>query len=100
MMYLTGFAFVYYYTAELYSTNLRSQAVGYQSMVARIFCLCAPFLGGLATYWQPLPMVIIGIPIVLSGLLILKLPKTHRKELPQTVINAVELRDMAELEEH
>ena len=88
-----GFAYAYYYTAELYPTNLRSQAVGFQSMVARIFCLLAPFLGDLATYWQPLPMVLVGIPIVISGFLILLLPNTHKKELPNTIENTIELQD-------
>jgi len=89
----TSFSYAYYYTAELYPTNLRSQAVGFQSMVARIFCLLAPFLGDLATYWQPLPMVLVGIPIIISGFLILLLPNTHKKELPNTIENTIELQD-------
>ena len=62
-------------------------------MVARIFCACAPFLSVLANYWQPLPMVIIGIPIVISGILILLLPSTHKKELPGTIHHALELHE-------
>ena len=78
-------------TAELFPTNLRSQAVGSASMIARIFCMCAPFLGPLAHYWQPLPMVIVGIPIVIAGLLVFSLPDTYQKELPVTLRNAKDL---------
>ena len=82
-------------TSELYPTNLRSQAVGSSSMIARIFCLCAPFLGPLAKIWQPLPMLIIGVPILIAGLLILKLPETHNKVLPQSVKAAHELQTVS-----
>ena len=91
--FLSDFTTCYNYTGELYPTNLRSQAVGFQSMVARIFCLCAPQLGVLAKIWQPLPMVIVGIPITISGFLLLSLPNTHRKELPGSINHAMELQE-------
>ena len=87
----TNFTTIYYYTGELYPTNLRSQAVGFLSMIARIFCLCAPQLGVLAQIWQPFPMVIIGIPIIISGLVIFLLPSTHKRELPGSINHAMEL---------
>ena len=71
-------------TSELYPTNLRSQAVGFSSMVARAFCMCTPFLGHVAKLWEPAPMVIIGVPLLISGLCVLRLPETLNKELPQT----------------
>ena len=86
---------MYVLTAELFPTNLRSQAVGSASMITRIFCICAPFLSPLAHYWQPLPMVIVGVPIVIAGLLVFRLPDTHQKELPVTLKKAKDL----ELEE-
>ena len=72
-------------TSELYPTNLRSQAVGFASTVCRIFGLCTPFLGHLAKMWEPAPMVIIGVPLLISGLFVLKLPETFNRELPQTL---------------
>ena len=81
-------------TSDLYPTNLRSQAVGTASSIARFFCALAPFLGPLAEYWQPLPMVIIGVPILISGWLILRLPETKDKKLPMTMDNAHELKDL------
>ena len=62
-----GFNMVYLYTGEIFPTNLRSQAIGLCSMVSRVFCLCAPFLAPLANYWQPLPMLILGVPTAISG---------------------------------
>ena len=53
----------------------------------RIFCICAPFLGQLAKIWPPFPMVIIGVPILIMALVVLKLPETSNRILPQTVQN-------------
>ena len=86
-----GFPLCYLITSELYPTNLRVQAVGMSSAVSRIFCACAPFLNPLAKIWQPLPMLVIGIPIILSGLLASRLPETYKEDLPQTMKGAIEL---------
>lgn len=75
----------------MYPTNLRAQAVGSASTISRIFCACAPFLKPLAKFWQPLPMIVIAIPILISAALSMKLPETFRKELPQTMKNAKDL---------
>ena len=75
----------------MYPTNLRSQAVGTASSISRIFCALAPFLKPLSKIYQPLPMLIIGVPILISGGLALKLPETFQKELPQTMKTAKEL---------
>jgi len=80
-----SFSLVYLMTSELYPTNLRSQAVGFASTISRVFCLCAPFLGHIAKIWEPAPMVLIGVPILISGLCVLKLPETFNQELPQTL---------------
>ena len=88
---ISGFGLVYLVTIELYPTNMRSQSLGTCSAFARIFCACAPFLSPLAKYWQPLPMLIVGVPIILSGLLALRLPETYKEDLPQTVKKAIEL---------
>ena len=80
-------------TCELYPTNMRSQSLGFASTISRVFCLCAPFLGHLARLWEPAPMVIIGLPVLISGLCVLNLPETFNKELPQTIRGAKELKD-------
>ena len=86
-----GYKLVYLITSESYPTNLRSQACGSASAISRIFCACAPFLGNLAQYYKPLPMLIIGIPILISGALALALPSTDNKELPPTLKKAFAL---------
>ena len=88
---LVGFAMVYLITNELYPTNMRTQALGTCSAFARIFCACAPFLTPLTKYWQPLPMLIVGVPLILSGGLASFLPETYNKDLPQTIKGAIHL---------
>ena len=89
-----GFSLVYLVTAESYPTNLRAQAVGTSSTVARIFCAVAPFLGQLARYWKPLPSTILGIPLIISGLLtIWKVPETLNSTLPQTLKKRSEIQE-------
>ena len=83
---------MYLITSELYPTNLRSQAVGTASTISRVFCICAPFLGPLAKTWPPFPMVVIGVPILISSLLVLYLPETSNRILPQTVKNVQEMK--------
>jgi len=89
-----SFSLVYLVTAESYPTNLRAQAVGTSSTVARIFCAVAPFLGQLARYWKPLPSTILGIPLIISGLLtIWKVPETLNSTLPQTLKKRSEIQE-------
>ena len=87
-MYILGFNMVYIITSESYPTNLRTQACGSASAISRIFCACAPFLGKLTQYYKPLPMLVIGVPILISGALVWKLPETNNKELPPTMKEA------------
>lgn len=75
---------VWLYTAELYPTNLRAQAVATCSMVGRIFGAFAPYVARLGVFWSPLPFLVLGIPPLVAGLLTLKLPETSGKGLPET----------------
>ena len=72
-------------TVELYPTNLRSQAVGFCSMSARIFGLVVPFVANLAMFWKPLPMLVLGLPSLVAGASAYFLPETKGKELPQNM---------------
>ena len=78
-------------TAELYPTNLRSQAVGTCSTVARLFGLVAPFVAQLAVYWKPLPMLILGVPSIFAAFLAYFIPETKNIELPTMMKDADEL---------
>ena len=76
-------------TSESYPTNLRAQAVGTSSMIARSFCAISPFVGELARYWQPLPSTVLAIPLIISGVMaIWTIPETLAAELPQTLKKA------------
>jgi len=85
------FAIVWTMTAELYPTNLRSQALGICSMVARIFGLGAAFITKLSVIWKPLPLVALGIPYLFATGLALCLTETAKKDLPQNMKEAEEL---------
>ncbi len=80
-----GFLMVWVITAELFPTNLRSQAIGVCSMIARVFGLVCPFVASLAMYWKPLPMLALGLPCLLAGSLVYFIPETKGKELPQNM---------------
>jgi len=58
------------YTAELYPTNLRGQALGTCSMISRIFGTTSSFVGELASVWKPLPMIVLGVPSLLAATLL------------------------------
>ena len=96
----TGAAFliVWVVTAELFPTNLRSQATGFCSTVARIFSLLCPFVATLAAYWKPLPMLILGVPGIIAGGLAFLIPETNEVALPQNMKDTFQENNQVELE--
>ena len=44
-------------------------------------------------------MLIIGAPIILSGILVTKLPETYNEDLPQTIKGAIELEEKQQLQQ-
>ena len=80
-----AFVLCWMITSEMYPTNLRSQAVGTCSTVARIFGSVAPFMAKLSFYWRPLPMLILGFPSVMAAFLVYFLPETKYSNLPSTM---------------
>ncbi len=86
------FQLVWLITTELYPTNLRGQAIGICSMLARVFGLVCPFVANLAVFWKPLPMLVLGLPaLVASVLSLLVLPETSAESLPQDMEEAANL---------
>ena len=71
-------------TAEVYPTNLRSQAVSICSGVARVITLSSAFIAELSTIWRPLPMLLIGTSSLISSILTYFLPESQDIELPHT----------------
>ncbi|KAI1287048.1 Organic cation transporter protein [Halotydeus destructor] len=85
---ITGsFAMVYVYTAEIFPTTLRNVGVGSSSMVGRIGSILAPFVKELAQYTGDNgPMLIFGLLAIGDAILILLvLPETLNKEMPDTL---------------
>ncbi|XP_015930794.1 organic cation transporter protein isoform X2 [Parasteatoda tepidariorum] len=81
-----SFDIVYIYTAEIFPTVVRNVAVGSSSTFARIGALLAPFIRQLADVTHPVvPMALPGGLSVISGLLLLLLPKTIGQVLPDTL---------------
>jgi len=92
-----SFQLVWLITAELYPTNLRGQALGTCSTVARVFGLVCPFVSNLAVFWEPLPMVALGAPAAIAGILsLVVLPETSNRELPQSMVDASRMADREE----
>ena len=46
------------------------------------------FVPVLAKYWQPLPMLVLGVPAILAAVLSFHLQETSGKDLPQTMKEA------------
>lgn len=74
-----AFAMCYLVTSECFPTNLRTQAVGVCSTISRLGCLLAPFLAPLAKIWQPLPLIVLGFPTLISGSYLIQLQNNTMK---------------------
>ncbi|XP_036920940.1 LOW QUALITY PROTEIN: solute carrier family 22 member 16 [Sturnira hondurensis] len=85
------FGLIYLYTAELYPTMIRTQALGSGSMVSRAGSIMAPFSLYLSGIWTFMPQLLVGILTLVSGILTLKLPETLRKPLATTWEEAMTL---------
>ncbi|XP_013777238.1 organic cation transporter protein-like, partial [Limulus polyphemus] len=81
-----AFAIVYVYTAELFPTVVRNVGVGSSSMFARIGSMVAPFLKELSKFTHTgVPLAIYGALSIIAGLLILLLPETMNRDIPDTL---------------
>ncbi|KAK3778758.1 hypothetical protein RRG08_013029 [Elysia crispata] len=88
-----GFAVIYVYTAELFSTVVRNSVIGVCSVCARMGGTLAPFIGDKSRIVGgkleiALPLVIFGGLSVLAGGLVLFLPETSQRTLPETMEDA------------
>merc|ERR1711997_440608 len=78
------FAIVYVYTAEMFPTVIRNQAVGTCSLVARIGGITSLLLDLLKIYWLPAPVFIMGVVATGAGVLAIFFPETLGEKLPET----------------
>ncbi|KAK3778755.1 hypothetical protein RRG08_013026 [Elysia crispata] len=88
-----GFVVIYLYTAEIFPTVMRNSGMGLCSLCARIGGILAPYIGDLNVIVDgdlgiALPLLIFGSLSVTAGLLVIFLPETSHKVLPDTVEDA------------
>ncbi|GFN79336.1 solute carrier family 22 member 13 [Plakobranchus ocellatus] len=88
-----AFAVIYIYSAELFPTVMRNSGMGMCSLSARIGGILAPYIADLGEvisgrWGVAVPLLIFGGLSVAAGLLILFLPETSNRVLPDTVEDA------------
>lgn len=76
---------MYLFTGELFPTVLRNSGVGFAMMFSRLGSMVAPLLVSLQTFAGFLPVLVIGIATIIQAVLVLPLPETQGKTLPDTV---------------
>ncbi|XP_052750899.1 organic cation transporter protein-like [Galleria mellonella] len=76
---------LYVYTTELFPTVVRNMGMGACSTFMRIGSMFAPFVSNLSITTPWLPTVIFGISSICAGLIVLLLPETKGKVLPDTI---------------
>jgi len=86
-----AFAIVYVYTAELFPTVIRNQAVGVCSLVARMGGMLALSLELLKVYWVPAPVFIMGCVATVAGMFALLFPETLGQRLPETIEESADI---------
>jgi len=82
---------VFVYTAEMFPTVIRNQAVGACSLVARIGGVISLLLDLLKVYWFPAPVFIMGVVATLAGFLAIFFPETLGEKLPETIEDALRI---------
>jgi len=83
-----AFAVIWIYSAELFPTDVRGNALGLGSMVGRIGGVCAPFINKLWKEIPWLPPTVYGIFCIIGGLALFLLPETSGRPMLNTIEEA------------
>ncbi|RUS71168.1 hypothetical protein EGW08_021068 [Elysia chlorotica] len=76
---------IFFYLPELFPTNVRNQATGFASCFARVGAMISPFMAALAGVAIWAPGLVMGVFASVAVFLLLLLPETKDKQLPQTI---------------
>ncbi|KAK3758872.1 hypothetical protein RRG08_025568 [Elysia crispata] len=87
---MTGFDLLYTYSAELFPITHRGTGLASCSMVARVGSLVSPYIADMRFFVSGkmvsvLPQLVLGTCAIAGALLILLLPETRGRELPETL---------------
>ncbi|KAH8305656.1 hypothetical protein KR059_004779, partial [Drosophila kikkawai] len=86
-----SFQILYFFTSEIFPTNVRNSLLSLCSMVGRIGSMLAPQTPLLAKYYIYAPQILFATFALISGFLTLGFPETADKVLPTTMEEARDL---------
>ncbi|KAH8373949.1 hypothetical protein KR200_004470, partial [Drosophila serrata] len=86
-----SFQILYFFTSEIFPTNVRNSLLSLCSMVGRIGSMLAPQTPLLAEYYIYAPQILFATFALISGFLTLGFPETADKVLPTTMEEARDL---------
>nr|KAG5711036.1 hypothetical protein BaRGS_013770 [Batillaria attramentaria] len=89
-----AFATIFIYSSELYPTVIRNSGIGASSFCARVGSVISAYIAGLSTVIEgdvgtATPLLIFGLSSILAGGLLLALPETLNRKMPETVDDAI-----------
>lgn len=76
---------MYLFTGELFPTVSRNAGVGASVMFSRVGSMLAPLVVSLGGRGEYLPLLILATGAIVEAILVLPLPETKDKALPETI---------------
>ncbi|GFR29170.1 organic cation transporter protein [Trichonephila clavata] len=87
-----SFCIVYIFTAEIFPTVVRNVGLGAASISGQMGSITAPFVRELGKATHPaIPQVVFGVLAATGGCLVMLLPETNNRQVPDTFTEAAEI---------
>ncbi|XP_071816093.1 organic cation transporter protein-like isoform X3 [Apostichopus japonicus] len=83
-----SFAIIYFYTAEILPTSVRTVGIALCTTASNLTVALASLILLLSAIWEELPYLIFGTFTIVGGLLVLLLPETRGCPLPEHLTTA------------
>ncbi|XP_061397194.1 solute carrier family 22 member 3, partial [Musca vetustissima] len=93
-----SFQVLYFFTSEIFPTNLRNSLLSFCSMMGRFGSMVAPQTPLLAKYYENAPAILFATTAILSACLSLLFPETTNLILPATMEDADKIGNSKEKE--